>query len=546
MQPWRSQSSLSSTSATQQIMAWLPKLGINTDTFNNLMLQPYPNYMATSPSLSSLTQSTSQQLVPWIPQLEVVSGSIESESLESLHNATYQIKFLMLFAYKAMKTFGSLKLAGEIKNGDSFDDLLFDYKTHFDPNEWIHFEHAIIRNANMRIGLRDFSDNRNFKLDKFFIPFRKIRSAVSHFEDLIVFTNSKLEVFQDTEHNDVYKIIENDEPVYLERCPSTDKIFGLLGERFRIVGPNPIFHSYRKRSVRTIRNHFLNTVFPPPTIAETEKFMDRLMFVTNVTEFEIDLVLNEEIRDDLKVEHVEIELDHQKKFIKYIKDNKILELRDLFDYFQEWKQSLYTQHVMGLKFDYLLKFDSGDESFSKDSFEIQTFLNSMELEIEKRILLILTCTSETDIAAKKVLSTVKVSEKFCERDSYIMLNSGLSPKALELAVDAFEYEKKVNLFVIECDKNIKNYYINENKLFYIVLNNENKKLIIVAEKPKYEKDPLSPIKWIIEEPERRQTEVRDQYLNDLYSNLNDRIFQVLSEKLNGLRTQRSTERAPLN
>jgi hypothetical protein len=178
-----------------------------------------------------------------------------------------------------MKTCGSFKLANEIKNGDSFDDLLFDYKSNFEPNEWIHFEHAKLVNVNMRIGLRDFAKTRNFKLERFFVPFRKIRSAVSHFEDLILFTNNKLEVFQDTDHLELYKIIENDEPVYLERCPCTDKIFGLLGERFRVVGPNPVYHNFRKKSVRTLRNHFLNTVFPPATIAETEKFMVILLLV---------------------------------------------------------------------------------------------------------------------------------------------------------------------------------------------------------------------------------------------------------------------------
>jgi hypothetical protein len=284
---------------------------------------------------------------------------------------------LILFLLKGKKNTEKFKLATEVLEAKSFDDIFIEIHDSQGGNitrllQAKYRLNPVELDGKMLLSGKDAS----YKLTGYYSSFQEIEKRIKDMQDVIIATNNTI-----TKTNEQYVVIESGDGngfnLYLERIDEVDEIFGKSGHRYKISKSQEHLSDnlktlgyYIDKENNYINSHKDNKGNKKEPIKYTpellEKFMEKLLIVVNFTETE----LNAEI---LPIFEKDFNLNNTASI------NSIFESR-----FMKWFDNLRTDNIFDIKKFEKIYEEIMDEIFVQNCIGITDFLYGREGNIEVR------------------------------------------------------------------------------------------------------------------------------------------------------------------
>jgi hypothetical protein len=271
---------------------------------------------------------------------------------------------LILFLLKGKKNTNEFKLATEVLEAKSFDDIfieihdsqggsitrLLQAKYRLNPVEL---------NGKMLLSGKDAS----YKLSEYYSSFQEIEKRIKDVQDVIIATNNTI-----TKTEEQFVVIESGDGngfnLYLERIDEVDEIFGKSGHRYKISKSQEhlsknlatLGHYIDKENTDIKNSRKDNKGNKKEVIKYTpellEKFMEKLLIVVNFTETELNAEILPIFEKDFNLNNTaSINSIFESKFMKWfddLKTDKIFDIKKFEKIYEEIMDEIFVQNCIGI------------------------------------------------------------------------------------------------------------------------------------------------------------------------------------------------------
>lgn len=380
---------------------------------------------------------------------------------QTLLTQYYQLRLLILILlrYQNQPTF---QLATEISEAEKFDDAIVRI-----PGTGTKFLQAKMKCRETVLDFANFFTDKNYDLTKYFDSFLKIKGFFNDVREVIICTNNLL-----VNNGDKTVELTNGQfSMFLERVYHSDEIFGDSGKRYKFS----LVPEERETSKDCLRN---NLRIPVIFDQDLEDFMDTFLLVVDFSDSDCNLEISEILKKDFNIVNVEyVKQLFEAKFKDWATDmtnSPVFDVTKLKEFYSYIKSALLVQ-----KFDGMVKsrFSNTKCPCFKPQPTNGPIVQFLGHNFVERILCIQTQPGEV------CLSTCELYEYLKHRslDTFLLVQTSISDNLLTEALNIFESHKNFDLLVFEVDGNKDIITVLEPRITKIVVDNQEKKIIIISE-----------------------------------------------------------------